>query len=175
MNKITKSLLRLKKEQNRERVRAKQENTTNEAETDGHTNLENMARPVVEMEESRVMPLFIFIGNLKAPKIGDTKMNYMCTASHLKKTDEIEIRGRMRYEATGRKTVFSFKEKFRLNELNLAKEKIRKAYEAMRTGMWLIETTPTYELNFEVNESLDSIIKKINNSDQFNVTQLDKK
>ena len=175
MNKTTKSLLRLKKEQNRERARANQKNATNEAEADGHTNSENIVSPVVEMEENRIMPLFIFIGNLKAPKIGNTKMNYMCTASHLKKTNEIEVRGRMRYEATQRKTVFAFKEKFKLNELNLAKEKIRKAYEAMRTGMWLIETTPTYELNFEVNESLDSIIKKINDSDQFNVTQLDKK
>ena len=153
MSKITKNLLRLKKEQNREETRANQNNAMNGAETDGPTNSENIASPVVEMEETRVMTLFIFIGNLKAPKIGNTKMNYMCTASHLKKTNEIEVRGRMRYEATQRKTVFTFKEKFKLNELNLAKEKIRKAYEVMRTGMWLIETTPTYELNFEVNES----------------------
>ena len=96
-------------------------------------------------------------------------------ASHLKKTDEIEVRGRMRYEATGRKTVFAFKEKFKLNELDRAKKEIRKAYESMRNGMWLIETTPTCELNFEINESMDSIMKKINDSDQFNVTQLDKK
>ena len=141
----------------------------------GSTNSENTVRPIVEMEENRIMPLYLFIGNLKAPKIGNSKMNYMCTASHLKETSEIEVRGRMRYEATGRKTVFSMKEKFKLRELDLVKEKIKKAYQAMRTGMWLVETTPIFELNFEVNEHMDSIMKKINDSDQFNVTQLDKK
>ena len=77
MNKITKSLLKSKKEQNRERVRSNQRNAE-VAEMDGHINSENIVSPVIEMEQNRVMPLYIFIGNLKAPKIGDTKMNYMC-------------------------------------------------------------------------------------------------
>ena len=132
-------------------------------------------KPVLEMDPGRIMPLYMFIGNVRAPKIGDTKMNYMLAESHLIKTGEIEVRGRMRYEATGRKTVFGLKEKFKLKDLDKAKKAIRDAYEDTRSAMWLIEIKPVAELNFEVGESMDSIIRKMNDSNEFNIGQVNKK
>jgi hypothetical protein len=131
-------------------------------------------KPVIQMEEGRITPLYILIANVRAPKIGNTKMNYMIAASHLKETDEISVAGRMRYETTGRKTVFSLRENFKLSELDQAKKKIREMYDSMRDKMWLIETKPAVEINFGANESLDSIIKKMDESGEFDIGTLEK-
>ncbi len=127
------------------------------------------SRGIIQIEEGRIAPLYIFIANIRAPKMGNTKINYMMTASHLKKTNEIEIKGRLRYEATGRKTVFSLKENFKLNELDKAKGKIKEMYTVLRNKMWLIEISPAVEINFGANESIDSIIKKMDESGEFDI------
>ena len=89
------------------------------------------------------------------------------TASHLKKTDEIEIKGRVRYEATGRKTVFGLKENFKLSALAKAKEKIKEMYDVMRNKMWLIETKPAVEISFEINENRDSSVIRFSKTIKF--------
>lgn len=131
-------------------------------------------KPIIEMNEEKSMPLFIFIGNTKCPWLENTEMNLMMTAMHMKKENKIEVRGRMRYEATGNKTAFEMKESFKMTELLEAKQKIREMYNKVCEEMKLEETRPPYELEFMIGEKTEDIIQKMQDSDQFNIQKLAK-
>lgn len=75
----------------------------------------------------------------------------------------------MRYEDTGRKTTFEFKDQFTLKEIEKAKAKIREMFAEMLKGTPFTKAKDPFELSFEVDEDMDSIIKKMNDSNQFNI------
>ena len=132
--------------------------------------MKNLGKPIIEMEEKKIMPLYMFIGTLEfMTQIGGSIMNFMASVMHNKKEKCLEIRGRMRYEDTGRKTVFNFPETFQINELPKAKEKIKDMYQTMLKQMPIIQKEPIFELEFRINESSDSIIQKMNDSNKFNI------
>ncbi|MFH0767809.1 MAG: hypothetical protein V1920_06920, partial [Bacillota bacterium] len=95
-----------------------------------------------------------------------------------KKTKTIEMRGRMRFDDTGNKTIFGSKEEG-------IKPYSRANYQKMK---WMIKDMPTmlvketafsplndiYELEFAIDESENSIIKKLNNSNHFDIGVLPK-
>lgn len=125
----------------------------------------------MEMDQKRIMPMFMFISDvqLNLPGFGAAEMNLMFCVSHIKKTNRLEARGRMRYEDTGRKTSFGLKQDFALSELEEAKTKVREMYKTMREEMHLFQSHEPWELNFEVDESIDSVISKLNASNHFNI------
>lgn len=137
---------------------------------------ELIGKPIIEMDEARVMPLYMLGADLKMeiPPLGDAAMNLMITISHLKENNKLEIRGRMRFEDTGRKTIFGAKKEFTLNEFQAAKDHVGELYKTMVDEMFLKEHTPKWELQFAINESSDNIMKKINESNHFNITTIQK-
>lgn len=151
----------------------KPENRLNMEEI-GH--IDTTDEPIVRMEEGVVMPLYIMIGvvELKTP-IGGSIMNLMGVASYLREKDEIEVRGRMRFEATGRKTAFQMNRRFKPEELIEAQWAIKDMYTKMVKDMGLIEKEPIFELNFGKNDTTEEIIEKMNQSDKFNIGSFEKK
>ncbi len=131
----------------------------------------NEGKPIIEMDEERVMPLYMFIGTIGLKTtFGEATMDLMCTVIHLKKTGELEIRGRMRYQDTGNKDVFTIPKTFKLEDLEKAKKEIKNLY----AGIFFKEPRfeekePPFELNFKVNEDIDGIIEKMNKSNKFNI------
>lgn len=131
----------------------------------------NKWKPIIEMDEKMVMPLHMFIGTIGLETIlGEATMDLMCTVLHLKKTGELEIRGRMRYQSSGNKDVFTLPKTFKLEELEMAKKEIKNLY----AGIFFKEPRfeekePPFELNFKVNEGIDGIIEKMNKSNKFNI------
>ena len=138
---------------------------------------ENLGKPIIEMEEDRIMPVYMLMGELVfKTKIGESGMSYMVTISHNKKDGLLETRGRMRYEDTGNKTVFEAKEKYKVIELEKAKDEVRKMYKDMLKDIPSFkEREPYFELEFNINESTDSIVKKMNDSNRFNIGVSEKK
>ena len=140
-------------------------------------NYKGNPKPVIEMIEKEIMPLNIFIAkfisNLKKSKNID--LNLMLTILHLKKENKLEIRGRMRYEDTGRKTIFTLPKSFKLEELDKAKAIVLEFYTGMIKELPFIPVGEPYQINFEVNETINKVIKKLNNSNQFDFGTIDKK
>jgi len=134
-------------------------------------------KPVIEMIEDEIMPLNIFIAkfisNIKESE--DIDLNLMLTILHLKKENKLEIRGRMRYEDTGRKTIFTLPESFKLEELDKAKAIVFEFYTGIVKELPFIPVEKPYEIDFEVNEKANKVIKKLNDSNQFNFGTIDKK
>ena len=126
--------------------------------------------PVVEMHDGKVMPLYMFGGPLVLrSKLGDSNMDIMITLLHHVAEDKIELRGRIRYEATGRKTVFNRPEMFNISEYEDARQTARNMY------LQLIKETPikplstACELEFPVGETTENIIQKMEQSNHFNI------
>lgn len=126
-------------------------------------------KPIIEIDEKRIMPLYMFIGTVEFILQGSSIGNLMITILHQKKTNTLEIRGRMRYEDTGRKTEFKIPGEYKLENLEIAKKEIKNFYEKMLIDLALIETEPIFELEFKVNEKIDDLIQKINDSNKFNI------
>jgi len=124
------------------------------------------SKAIVEMKEGELMPLYMFVGKLR---MGDNwRCNLMCSVMHLVKTNEIEIRGRMRYEETGNKTIFNSGKKS-ISDLEKAKDDIDDVYQGMiRVGLCEADGKPT-TLEFEKDEPIESIMKKMEASDCFNI------
>lgn len=138
-------------------------------------NLKEMDGPaLVEMEEDRIMPLYIFGGELAAPILGNTVVNVMGVALHLKKENQIQVRGRLRFESTGRKTMFEMKEKWPIEDIIHAQWKIKEFYETMIKKMFLTEVKPSFEIHFKVGETMKETIRKMNDSNQFNLGTMPK-
>jgi len=134
----------------------------------------NPTKPVIEMNPEKIMPLHMFIGILEFIPIKNitqykTIINLMATILHNKKTNKLEIRGRIRYEDTERKTVFNIPKEFKLTELNKAKKEIKTFYTDMINNKMFKEVEPKFEIDFKINDDIDSIIKKLNDSNKFNI------
>lgn len=129
-------------------------------------------KPVIEMEEGKTMPLFMLIGQNRM--FETAVINIMASIIHHIKTDKLEIRGRIRFDATGNKTMFRINKEFDLKELEDAKAEVRSFYKLAVEDLKLEELEPVFELEFDVNESMDSIMKKINDSDKFSIGTVEK-
>jgi len=123
-------------------------------------------KAIIEIREEELMPLYIFIANLEFMK---TPTDFMVSIIHKVKTNELEIRGRMRYEVTQRKTVFTIPKKFKLNELKEAKKEIKDLYKAMIKETPFRPVKKTFELNFKVGETAENIIQIMEKSNKFNI------
>lgn len=132
-------------------------------------------KPIIEMSE-KTMPVFMLGADLimEIPPLGKAPMNLMITISHIKEGDKLDIRGRMRFEDTGRKTIFGAKKEYKASQLREAKQMVKDIYREMLNGMPLREQSPKWELNFDIGEDMDSILKKMKESDHFNITSIDK-
>ena len=133
-------------------------------------NKDNM-KPIIELSE-KVMPLYMFLGSMAfETSLGDTPIDLMVTILHNKETQKLEIRGRLRFQDTGRK--ISMEGQNNLNSDNIgfeiAKKAIKNLYEKQLELIPLKELESPFELSFDLNESIDSIVEKMNKSNKFNI------
>ena len=127
-------------------------------------------KPVIEMEEGRVMPVYMFMASLKfVTEIGNSNLSFMASVVHNIKEKNLEIRGRMRYEDTGRKTVFAFPNKYKTSELLETQREIKRMYNDILKDLPFLEAKTYDEISFDLNETSESMIKKMNDSNLFNI------
>ena len=152
-------------------IKIKEENKMNsENLKEFKENKDNM-KPIIELSE-KVMPLYMFLGTMAfETPFGDTPIDFMATILHNKETQKLEIRGRIRFQDTGRKTSIKGPDNLTSDNLDfeIAKKSIKNLYEKQLELIPLKEITPPFELSFDLNESMDSIIEKMNNSNKFNI------
>src|SRR3989344_2617913 len=136
----------------------------------GFGNLKDASHPVVEMEEGRVMPVYIFGGPLVLrSSMGNCNLDLMLVLSHHIKERKLELRGRMRYADTGRKTVFSIPQMFGVKDYDDARQQARDMY------LKLIRETPmkpsetAWELEIPIGTNTDDTIQLMDESDHFNI------
>ena len=133
-------------------------------------NKDNM-KPIIELSK-KVMPLYMFLGSMAfETSLGDTPIDFMATILHNKETQKLDIRGRIRFQDTGRKTSIKGLDNLTSNNLNfeIAKKSIKNLYEKQLELIPLKELEPPFELSFDLNESMDSILEKMNKSNKFNI------
>ena len=128
-----------------------------------------MGKPIIEMKEGETMPIFIAISEMKFLNQYDVNLMISIIYNYADKT--IEMRGRIRYDATGNKVVLTGKEikPFTVEDYTQMREDIRQTQSAMlkKDVMELLDK-PT-ELMFDIDESTESIMKKMNDSNKFDI------
>jgi len=131
------------------------------------------AKPIVSMEEGKQMPLFMY--GINYEWCGQV-INFMGTITYLVKDNLIEGRGRLRFDITGNKMAFELKGKKVMTPMAIEsmKNEIRKVSADMEKTMKCRRIDEPFELCFEAGEKMESIMKKINDSNQFNITAIDK-
>lgn len=132
-------------------------------------------KPIIEMIPGKTMPLYLFIADTECSWANNKIINIMITIIHHIKTDKLELRGRVRFEDTGNKIILGGKKQFEATNLIEAKAEIMKLYNDMVDQMNLKELRRPFELEFMINESSESIIQKMNNSNMFNIGTIAKK
>lgn len=154
-----------------EEIFVKPENRMSEEQMSlaGFGNQESV-KPVVEMVEGKTMPVYVFGGPLVMHStLGDAHMDIMLTLLHHIKEKKLELRGRMRYKDTGRKTVFSFPKMFGVKEYEDAKQNARNMY------LKLIKDSPfkpfetAWELEIPFRSNAHKTIKILEESNHFDI------
>ena len=132
-------------------------------------------KPVIEMDEKKIMPLYITGANLKVETpFNKQNVHFMATILHHKKTNKLEIRSRMRIDDTGDKQELpAIKDKFTIKEIDKAKQEIQKKYkqllEEQPPFIMIKELKKPFELSFKINETADNVIQQMNDSNQFDI------
>lgn len=131
--------------------------------------LEELAanKPIVEFGDNYDL-LYIFSQPLEFMGVGT---HLMCSIVYDKKTKQIEMRGRMRFESTGRKTCFQSKPQ-RYSPLSYKKLKTKASSMSsilMKDITAFVAVKPPVELEFALGEDVEAIIKKMNDSGEFNI------
>lgn len=130
-------------------------------------------RPIIELTDDTSL-LYIYIVNLKVSTINT---DIMASIIHSKKDNTIEMRGRIRREDTGSKSVFPTAPKLDYSEeaMKTMKAGIAGIVRKVSEDLPFVQVLKTpFEISFAVDEDMDSIIKKLNASDQFNIGIADK-
>ena len=136
----------------------------------GFGDLKETGTPVVEMEEGRVMPVYIFGAPLVLKSsMGEGHLDLMLVLSHHIKEKKLELKGRMRYADTGRKTVFSIPQMFDVKDYDDARQQARDMY------LKLIKETPmkpsetAWELEIPIGTNTEDTMQLMDESDHFNI------
>jgi hypothetical protein len=133
----------------------------------------NHSEAIIEMSDDKKV-LFMGLRNLSfspLPNIS-SPIDFMASIIYDTKNKTIELRGRMRYEDTGRKTVMSDKKVVPYTKKNYEQKKkiIRQlTNELCKDAPVFTPLEDLFELEFKLDETIDSIIQKINNSNRFNI------
>lgn len=164
-------------EKTKEEICIKPENRMSELEMSaaGFGNSENM-QPVIEMIEGKTSPVYIFGGPLVFKStLGNSSMDIMITVLHHIKDKKLELRGRMRYQDNGRKTVFSFPKMFDVKEYEDARQVARNMYlKLIKESMFKPREVP-WELEIPKNASTNEVIRLMDESNHFNIGIPEKK
>lgn len=124
--------------------------------------------PVITMNDNEG-PLYIYLAKANYLESG---IDFLMAIQHLKKTNEIQIKGRVRFNTSGNKQMFHGKETLPFTPTNmiLLKRKIKETINFLFTNYpFNLTIHPPLELEFEVDESTDSVLQKMNETNAFNI------
>ena len=127
------------------------------------------SEPIIEMSETKNL-LYMGLRNMTFAET--SHVNFMASLIYNTKEKTIEMRGRMRYEETNRKTVFSDKkaEPYSLETYNKKKKLIKSFTELLINDIPLFKPLEKlFEMEFSIGEDTDSITQKMNDSNRFNI------
>ena len=137
-------------------------------------------KPIIEMTEDKNL-LYMALRNMA---FGDSSISFavspvdfMASIIYNAKEKTIEMRGRMRYESTGTKTVFSDKvaEPYTKTNYDKKKKMIQSFTENLTKDMPIFQPLEDlFELEFKIGEDIDSIVYKMNASNRFNIGTMPK-
>jgi hypothetical protein len=156
----------------------KPENRMSEEEMSaaGFGNSENTVRPVVEMIEGKTVPAYIFGGPLVFKSaLGDSYLDIMLTLLHHIKEKKLELRGRMRYKNTGRKTVFSNPKMFDAKDYEDARQEARNMYLKLIKESAFKPSEVPWELEIPFGSSAKKAIRLMDESNHFNIGMVPQK
>ena len=125
--------------------------------------------PIIEMTETKNL-LYIGLRNLTFAETAH--VDFMASLIYDTKAKTIEMRGRMRFEDTGNKTIFSDKkaEPYSLEKYNEKKKQIQSFTELLIKNVELFKPMEDlFEMEFSIGEDTDSITQKMNDSNRFNI------
>lgn len=131
------------------------------------------SEPIIEMSDTKNL-LYMALRNMTFG--GTAHVDYMASLIYDTEKKTIQMRGRMRYEDTGRKTIFNTKaEPYSLKTYNKKKALIKEFTELLLKDVPLFKPSEDlFELEFSIGEDTDSIIQKMNNSNRFNIGTIPK-
>lgn len=144
-----------------------------------NTTKNNTPEPIFEIKEKESMPLYMAFGGIEVIEpLPLGFMDVMITIQHKIKTNEIEVKGRIRYEKTGRKTILPeykmpyTKENLKntIENMNDFIDNFQKGLETDLPGLKTIITKKKTELNFKEGATEEEIIKIMTDSNEFNIT-----
>lgn len=125
--------------------------------------------PIIEMSETKNL---LYMGLRNLTFADSSVVDFMASLIYDVKAKTIEMRGRMRFEDTGNKTVFSDKvaKPYSIETYNEKKKQIRSFTELLLNDVPLFKPLEDlFELEFSIGEDVDSITQKMNDSNRFNI------
>lgn len=119
------------------------------------------SKPIVEINEvSR--PLYILVAQ-------NSRFNFIATVLHNSETDELEVRGRIRFEQMGNKVIIGNKEPQPYSYMQY--ETMKQDIGSMIKNLDMLNPSIVTELSFHKGEDTDSIIHKMHDSNLFDIGQ----
>lgn len=105
----------------------------------------------------------------------DKNIHFMATIQHNIKKNTINIAGRLRFEETKNKTMMMGKKALKCTPENITalKEEIRNIHIKLERDLPFKSVKAHFELNFKIGESVDSIVQKMNDSNEFDIGQIE--
>lgn len=124
-------------------------------------------RPVIEISKDTTI-LYVYAVDLDFVGVNT---NILASIVYNKKAKTIEMRGRTRFDSTGNKKVFSGEIKpYTTMNLIQMRKKIKDLPIKLTTNVPQLKIVGTpVELHFTKDESIESIVKKMNDSNAFNI------
>ena len=132
-------------------------------------------KPIIELTKEKTV-LYMGLQNLIFAETAYS--DYMASIVYDIKEKTIEMRGRMRTNLTGNKTIFSDKEPIPYTKANYIKMKWRVQDIVKKLPIDVPLFRPVddfFSLEFAIGEDIDSITQKMNDSNRFNIGILPKK
>lgn len=133
------------------------------------TGKEDLSNPIIEMSDKKNL-LYTTAQSFNLSNF-DYPSDLMMSIIYDVEKKTIEMRGRIRYHKSGNKTVFSDKKqiKYSIKELKILKGKINEVYDMVGKNLRMQPIDERTELVFDIGEKQESIIKKMNDSNRFNI------
>jgi hypothetical protein len=159
-------------QQQEKEIYVKPENRMSEEEmsSSGLGDPRNKMHPVIEIIEDQTMPLYIFGKPLVFKStFGNANLDIMLTILHHIKDNKLELRGRIRYESTGRKTIFSNPKMFEIYEYENAKKELENMYLELIENSPFKPAGPAWALEIPIKATANDVIELLEESNHFNI------
>lgn len=130
--------------------------------------------PIIEMSDKKNL-LYMALQNLSFMDTED--FDFMASIIYDVDNKTIEMRGRLRFETSGNKQIFSDPKPIRYNARNYQRKKEQiKSFSTDIVDRKIFKAKePLFEMEFAIGEDINSLTNKMNLSNRFNIGSIPKK